>query len=582
MVETRTTKRVQAQVQQQHHQNQHEHTLCHQSNRPIVAQSRNKKMDEFMKKKRPSGAEGYAEKKQKMTLPAAESIVKSKAQCVATGRAAAHAAIAISVPTTRSSSDKNHSNKSCWNAPSNVGNLSVREKFVLAIFIFSTMTMIWAICLSYSLCGLSPCWGATDCHLIQDLALCKVTWSTLSFLTEHISDFHHSHHGLNNQTTDVSNLLLQIERLHNESRAFRMENEMLHQESASRKDEVETLTLRVIDLQKESQSFQLQIQKMEQDAIKNQKDVILMQRRLRDSTERYEDTLAKWKHCKADVLEEIYKKKACGDKLYPLQAAVEELRANLTAREAQCHQDESETANRQAVMEQMDAEINTLQQKSMKDQREISSLKHLLRESMLTNADTVAKLKHCKADVLEEIYKKKACGDKLYPLQAAVEELRANLTAREAHCHQDESETAKRQAVMEQMYAEINTWQQKSMKDQREISSLKHLLQESMSTNADTVAKLKHCKADVLEEIYKKKACGDKLYPCQAAVEELRANLTALEAQCHRDESESTERQAFRAALEEEPKGRTKKRRFQFRNPFRNLFKRKGRRSAES
>jgi conjugal transfer/entry exclusion protein len=575
MVETRTNKRIPAQQQQrQHHHQQQPH---HSAIIIIMPQSssRNKKMDDWMKKKRKSGAEGYAEKKQKMTIPPVESISKRKTKSRTVGRAAAHAALAISPSSTHTSSDtKLSSNTSCWSAPSNVGNLSVREKFVLSIVIFSTMTIGWALCLSYSLCGVSPCSGSTDCYLIQDLALCKATWSTLSFLSTHISDYQHYNHGWTNETTDLTSLLNKIERLQNESQMLRTENQLLSQESASRKDHVEALTLQVIELQKESQSFQLQIQKIEQDTRLGQKEVVVMQRRLQDTTTKYDETVAKLKHCKADVLEEIYKKKACGDKLYPLQATVEELRGNLTALETKCHLDGS---NRQAAMQEMDAEIDKLQTKAAQDTREINSLKRLLQESMVTNAESVAKLKHCKADVLEEIYKKKACGDKLYPLQATVEELRGNLTTLEAKCHLDGTN---RQAAMEEMDAEIEKLQQKSAQDTREINSLKRLLQESVFTNAESVAKLKHCKADVLEEIYKKKACGDKLYPLQATVEELRGNLTALEATCHREESSTIDRHA---TMDNETTLPKKKRRFRIRirNPFRHFFQRKARRSAE-
>jgi hypothetical protein len=64
-----------------------------------------------------------------------------------------------------------------WSDPSNVGNLSIREKSGLAILIFSCIVFSWVFSFSVSVCG-SSSFGSTQYQ--QELTMCKTTWSTLA------------------------------------------------------------------------------------------------------------------------------------------------------------------------------------------------------------------------------------------------------------------------------------------------------------------------------------------------------------------------------------------------------------------
>jgi chromosome segregation ATPase len=173
--------------------------------------------------------------------------------------------------------------------------------------------------------------------------------------------------------------------------------------------------------------------------------------------------------------------------------------------------------------------------------------------------------------VKDEIFKKKACGDKLHASTLIVEELQAKLTTLEGECNQDPAQTCAGVVVpfedaLASKESEISTLQQNLARDKQEINSLKQLLHKTELAHADTTAVWKHCKSDVKDEIFKKKACGDKLHASTLIVEELQAKLTALEAEFKRNCSSPEESVAVQ-----------KKRR----NPFKYLFNFRRKRPAK-
>mmetsp|Transcript_3015 Transcript_3015/g.4916 ORF Transcript_3015/g.4916 Transcript_3015/m.4916 type:complete len:331 (+) Transcript_3015:53-1045(+) len=64
-----------------------------------------------------------------------------------------------------------------WSDRSNVGNLSIREKVAIAIFIFSFIVLSWVFSFSLSVCG-SSSFGSTQYQ--QELTMCTTTWSSLA------------------------------------------------------------------------------------------------------------------------------------------------------------------------------------------------------------------------------------------------------------------------------------------------------------------------------------------------------------------------------------------------------------------
>ncbi|KAI2493293.1 hypothetical protein MHU86_21252 [Fragilaria crotonensis] len=535
VVDTRTKRRTPLQQQQQQHQ--------HRQKNSLILPGKGTKMDEFMKNKRPSGAEGYAEKKQKTTntpLQVMTKVSEARDDSIITSSSSKNTLIVKTEVSRR---------RKTWNALSNVGNLNIREKWCLSIYIFSTLAMFWVIGLSYSICGMSPCSG-TECYLIQDLTLCKATWSTVAFLTE---DACRAANGTNGASTgvptkDMEELHRQITDLQNKMKGLLDENKQLVNELQLSKDESEKYRLHVIDLQKGAQEYQSQISNLEKDSIQYQRDIMTMKRLLADTTSKLEVTTADWKHCKSDVKDEIFKKKACGSKLYPLERIVEQLQGNLTALQAECQRDEpagsSELVRLQVNIESKESEINALMQNSAKDRQEINALKQLWHKTQLAHADTTAVWKHCKSDVKDEIFKKKACGNKLHASTIIVEELQAKVAALEGECNRDLEQSCAGvlvplQDVVASKEAEIDALMQNSAKDNQEINSLKHLLHKTQLAHADTTAVWKHCKSDVKDEIFKKKACGDKLHASTIIVEELQAKVAALEGECTRDQSQT-------------------------------------------
>lgn len=69
----------------------------------------------------------------------------------------------------------------CWSDRSNVGNLSIREKWVLAVAILGSICFSWSVCFSLSVCGKSP---PLTPDYKQDLTVCKATWSATGWLTD--------------------------------------------------------------------------------------------------------------------------------------------------------------------------------------------------------------------------------------------------------------------------------------------------------------------------------------------------------------------------------------------------------------
>ncbi|KAI2502710.1 hypothetical protein MHU86_11767 [Fragilaria crotonensis] len=265
------------------------------------------------------------------------------------------------------------------------------------------------------------------------------------------------------------------------------------------------------------------------------------------------DTTAVWKHCKSDVKDEIFKKKACGHKLHASTIIVEELQAKFAALEGECNRDQSQTCAGvleplQDVVANKESEIDALMKNSARDKQEINSLKQLLHKTQLAHADTTAVWKHCKSDVKDEIFKKKACGDKLHASTIIVEELQAKVAALEGECNRD---------LVQACTSVLVPLQDVVASKESEMNSLKQVLRETQLAHADTTAVWKHCKSDVKDEIFKKKACGDKLHASTISVEELQAKVAALEEECKRN-----------CTSAEEPVAVRKKRR----NPFKFFF----------
>ncbi|KAI2493292.1 hypothetical protein MHU86_21251 [Fragilaria crotonensis] len=194
---------------------------------------------------------------------------------------------------------------------------------------------------------------------------------------------------------------------------------------------------------------------------------------------------------------------------------------------------------------------------SARDKQEINSLKQLLHKTQLAHADTTAVWKHCKSDVKDEIFKKKACGDKLHASTIIVEELQAKVAALEGECNRDLAQACASVLV---------PLQDVVASKESEMNSLKQVLRETQLAHADTTAVWKHCKSDVKDEIFKKKACGDKLHASTISVEELQAKVAALEEECKRN-----------CTSAEEPVAVRKKRR----NPFKFFFNWKRKRPAQ-
>ncbi|KAI2502712.1 hypothetical protein MHU86_11769 [Fragilaria crotonensis] len=127
VVDTRTKRRTPLQQQQQQHQ--------HRQKNSLILPGKGTKMDEFMKNKRPSGAEGYAEKKQKTTntpLQVMTKVSEARDDSIITSTSSKNALIVKTEVSRR---------RKTWNALSNVGNLNIREKWCLSIYIFSTLAM---------------------------------------------------------------------------------------------------------------------------------------------------------------------------------------------------------------------------------------------------------------------------------------------------------------------------------------------------------------------------------------------------------------------------------------------------------
>jgi chromosome segregation ATPase len=230
--------------------------------------------------------------------------------------------------------------------------------------------------------------------------------------------------------------------------------------------------------------------------------------------------------------EEIHKKKVCGNKLYPLKSAVETLQLNLTTLEETCSHEKKELLS---LLDSTRLDTKALQEsrleleyKAEKDKKEIQSLKSLLQTSLHNNGDLTAKIKHCQADMKEEIHKKKVCGEKLYPYQRMITELQENITKLESDWGTLKGENNQLVSLKE----EIINVKKRLESSEIENASLKRMLHDLKWSYDETVAKWKHCKADMKEEIHKKKVCGEKLYPLLRTIEELKANLTSLNQPC--------------------------------------------------
>ena len=242
-------------------------------------------------RKRTSEKEGYAEKKQKMTtllLPNNKKTI---------------------IPNNNSNNSTSVAILQSWSDRSNVGNLSIRQKWVLCGFIFSSMLVVWILCLSFCLCGKAP--GTADCQLIQDLTICKTTWSTISYLTA--NDQQQDDHTAVIETNNNDALLL------------------LQQQQ----QQVVSL------LQRESKTLQSQVTKLQQKLQNERKEVSSLKNLVSETTKLNADTTAKWKHCKSDVKDEIFKKQACGKKLHILMRSVDELQETITDLQAECKQQET-------------------------------------------------------------------------------------------------------------------------------------------------------------------------------------------------------------------------------------------------
>ncbi|KAI2502711.1 hypothetical protein MHU86_11768 [Fragilaria crotonensis] len=232
----------------------------------------------------------------------------------------------------------------------------------------------------------------------------------------------------------------QITDLQNKMKGLLDENKQLVNELQLSKDESEKYRLHVIDLQKGAQEYQSQISNLEKDSIQYQRDIMTMKRLLADTTSKLEVTTADWKHCKSDVKDEIFKKKACGSKLYPLERIVEQLQGNLTALQAECQRDEpagsSELVRLQVNIESKESEINALMQNSAKDRQEINALKQFQTRPNL-HMLTLLRFGSIASRTKDEIFKKKACGNKLHASTIIVEELQAKVAALEGECNRD-------------------------------------------------------------------------------------------------------------------------------------------------
>ena len=116
-------------------------------------------------------------------------------------------------------------------------------------------------------------------------------------------------------------------------------------------------------------------------------------------------------------------------------------------------------------LERKESEITTLQQTAAKYEQEISSVKQLLRTTELAHAEATAAWKHSKSDVKDEIFKKKACGDKLHAATRTVEELQAKISTLEDEFNREQASTCtgtlvQLQGDMESKEAEIITLKQ--------------------------------------------------------------------------------------------------------------------------
>lgn len=172
----------------------------------------------------------------------------------------------------------------CWSDRSNVGNLSIREKWVLAAAILGTICFSWSVCFSLSVCGKSP---PLTPDYKQDLTVCKATWSATGWLTdggsshEELVALRLEAQTLNErlERSDKTNIMLE-KSVHQVNSTLNRQIEVLKISLEAEKEEVHAVKTKLSEHEAEATKLIVQMGKMDKENKKFESTIQDLQKKL--------------------------------------------------------------------------------------------------------------------------------------------------------------------------------------------------------------------------------------------------------------------------------------------------------------